>query len=163
LVVAPPFVDSVPSNNTATDQDQIMESADISVSVSDGRQYVQVGNELDYLILVRNAGPDDAQVFVSDTLPAGLDSAFWECSASAGATCSPGSGTFLSDLAFLPAGGQITYVYSARIGPANYTAPIANTAAAFGHLELVDPQGNNFGTDTPADIVVLFRNGFDSN
>ena len=162
LLVSPPFVDTNASNNVATDQNQIMETADISLTVSDGRQYVRVGDFLDYVIEVQNAGPDDVHAFVSDVLPDGLESGSWEClDASPGATCSSGSGLHLVDPVFLPAGGHIAYVYSATVGTGPHTQSIANTAVAFGHLELIDPPFNNIATDSPPDIVVLFRADFD--
>ena len=140
----------------------IEETADISVSVSDGRQYVQVGDELVYRIHVHNAGPDDALVFVSDFLPIGLGPAFWDCTEmSPGATCASGEGQVLVDMAFVPAGGHVDYEYFASVDAGPHTAPIANTVEAFGHLELIDPLHNNIGTDT--DIVVLFRADFDPN
>jgi uncharacterized repeat protein (TIGR01451 family) len=140
----------------------IEETADISVGISDGRHYVQPGDVLVYRIRVQNAGPDDAMAFVSDTLPAGLEAGFWDCvEASPGATCASGNGASLFDTAFLPAGGHVEYEYFTAVGAGPHMAPIANAVTAFGHLELIDPQANNIASDTPADIVVLFRAGFD--
>lgn len=140
----------------------IEETADISVSISDGRQHVQPGDFLVYLIRVHNAGPDDATAYVSDTLPAALTSGSWDCvDASVGATCSFGDGQSLFDIAFLPAGGHVEYEFVTFVGPGPHMGPIANSVGAFGHLELIDPLANNTATDTPADIVVLFRADFD--
>lgn len=134
-------------------------NADVSITIDDGRSYVQVGETLDYIITVVNAGPGPATAFVSDILPAELDEGSWICVPAGGANCTGGSGNSLSDVATLPPGSTATYVYSAIV-LADGVGVIANGAEAL--VGAVDPiPSNNTDVDTPADIVVIFRDGFD--
>jgi uncharacterized repeat protein (TIGR01451 family) len=150
--------DPMPANNSATDTDTLFTSADFGVIVSDGRDYVQVGDSLNYTIEVSNAGPSTAQASVTDTLPALLTGGSWVCSATAGVTCANGTGNVLIDTITVPPGGKATYVYSATVAsPGNdlldHTASASLTSGT-------DPvPANNSSTDH--DVVVLFRNGFE--
>ena len=136
--------------------------ADIAISIDDGRAYVQVGDTLDYLITVAHiAGTGVASVTVSDILPAELDDGAWTCVPAGGASCAGGSGNVLTDAALLPPGGTATYVYSATV-LAEGAGVIANGATATVGGSTSDPNpANNAAVDTPADIVVVFRDGFD--
>lgn len=136
--------------------------ADIAITIDDGRAYVQVGETLDYVIMVTHAaGTGAASVDVSDILPAELDEGAWTCVPTGGAACSGGSGNVLSDTAILPPGGIATYVYSATV-LAEGSGVIANGATAIAGGGKPDPNpANNTAVDTPADIVVIFRDGFD--
>ena len=64
--------DPVAGNNTATDTDTLVGSADLSITKS-GTASVVPGNNVTYTITVTNAGPSDAAgVSVADLTPAGL-------------------------------------------------------------------------------------------
>ncbi len=154
--------DPDPGNNSATDTDTLAISADVAVSISDGKDFVQVGDSLDYLIEVTNpSGPSPASTAVSDILPAELTAGSWTCTGSGGANCgsASGSGNTLSDTATVPVGGKASYLYSATLQAVNPTDLVQNTVT----LALTagsDPNGaNNQATDT--NIVVIFRDGFD--
>jgi uncharacterized repeat protein (TIGR01451 family) len=152
-------LDPVPANNSATDTDTLTSSADIRVTVNDGRNYVQVGDSLNYTIEVSNAGPSNAQASVTDSLPALLSGGSWVCSGTAGVTCANGTGNTLSGNATIPSGGKATYVYSATVASAGND--LLNNTASASLTSGTDPvPGNNSATDS--DIVVIFKNGFES-
>jgi uncharacterized repeat protein (TIGR01451 family) len=137
----------------------VQKQADVAVAISDGREFVQIGDTVDYVITVSNKGPSAASAMVSDTLPPELDDGSWTCMTTGGASCTSGSGNVLSDTANLPAGASVTYVYSAMVlggdGIDN-----AVTATVLGGV--VDPNpGNNTASDA-TDLVVVFRDGFDT-
>jgi len=141
----------------------VVPQADIAVTIDDGRRFVQVGDALDYVITVSNvAGDAPAQVTVDDVLPAELLGGSWTCVPSGSATCANGTGDVLSDVASLPAGTHVTYVYSAVV-QAGASETIANSATAtLNGGQVVDPNpANNAAVDSPADAIVIFRDGFD--
>ncbi|MEO5558610.1 MAG: hypothetical protein ABIO49_02580 [Dokdonella sp.] len=163
LILSPPFRDPVTSNNQASDTDILKRTVDLSATLTDGQQYVPVGDMLNYVLRVDNAGPDNGDfTHVSDTLPSGVSDGFWTCTASAGATCHEGVGDILDDAIVIPVGGHVTYLFSGTVQPQTFTAPIANQALAISDVETFDPDANNnIATDSPPDIVVLFRADFD--
>ena len=155
--------DPTPCNNSATDSDTLTRSADVAVSISDARQYVMRGETLNYSIVVANAaGPSQVQASVLDALPAELASGSWVCTPTgSGAACAAGTGNTLSDTATLPPGTQVTYVYSAVVQP-TVSETIVNSASASLTGGASDPvPGNNSATDSPTDIVVIYRDGFE--
>jgi uncharacterized repeat protein (TIGR01451 family) len=137
--------------------------ADVSLTITDGRQFVQVGDTLNYVITVTNAtGPGVATVTVGDALPASLSGGTWICTPSGAATCANGSGNVLSDVATLPGSTHVTYVYTATV-QSSASELIANSATATVGSGVVDPNpANNSAADTPADVIVIFKDGFDS-
>ncbi|MFZ1722294.1 MAG: DUF11 domain-containing protein [Dokdonella sp.] len=162
-VAAPGGVtDPTPGNNSATDTDTLAASADVAVTISDSRNFIQVGDSLDYLIEVSNpSGPSLAVASVSDILPVLLGGGSWTCTGSGGATCGSanGAGNALSDTATLPVGGKTSYLYSATVQAFDASEQIVNTASA-SVTNASDPvPGNNSATDT--NVLVFFRDGFD--
>jgi uncharacterized repeat protein (TIGR01451 family) len=136
--------------------------ADVAVTLGDDRGFVQVGDTLDYVITVSNAGPAAATASVQDVLPAGLGNGTWVCVPTGAATCTPaGSGDTLADSATLPVGTSANYVYSATV-QAGAPERIENTASAAVGAGVVDPvPGNDSATDAD-DVLVIFRDGFDA-
>jgi uncharacterized repeat protein (TIGR01451 family) len=133
--------------------------ADIAVTITDGREFVEVGDTVDYVITVSNAGPLDALASVSDMLPPELDDGAWTCMPAGGAACANGSGNVLADTAALPAGTSVTYLYSATVIAGER---IDNSVTAVPNDAVVDPNpGNNSASDA-TDTVVIFRDGFDT-
>ncbi len=163
VVAAPGGVtDPTPANNSATDSDTLNASADVAVTISDSRNFIQVGDSLDYLIEVSNpSGPSNAVASVSDILPVLLAGGSWTCTGSGGATCGSanGTGNTLSDTATLPVGGKTAYLYSATVQAVDPSELLANTASAVVGNASDPVPGNNSATDT--NVVVLFRDGFD--
>jgi uncharacterized repeat protein (TIGR01451 family) len=134
--------------------------ADVSLTITDGRQYVRVGESLNYTIVVTNAGPAAATATVGDALPATLSSGAWTCTPSGAATCANGSGNVLSDVATLPSGTHVTYIYSATV-QLNAIEVITNSATATVGAGAVDPNTANNTAADATDVVVIFKDGFE--
>ncbi|PZQ18765.1 MAG: hypothetical protein DI564_05635 [Rhodanobacter denitrificans] len=135
--------------------------ADLSVTITDDRDFVRVGDRLDYRITVRNAGPAAATATVTDVLPAALVDGVWICSASSGASCANGSGAVLNDVVTLPAGGEISYVYSATVQAGADDEPIVNSVSVAIQGGATDPNPANDSASDSATLIVLFRDGFE--
>jgi uncharacterized repeat protein (TIGR01451 family) len=135
--------------------------ADLSVQITGGRDFVRVGDTLEYRIVVRNAGPAAATATVTDVLPAVLTDGTWICSASSGATCANGSGAVLSDVVTLPAGAEIGYVYSATVQAGADEVPIVNSVSVAISGGVTDPNPANDSASSSATLIVLFRDGFE--
>ena len=153
--------DTDPSNNSATDTDTVIQLPDVAVTITDNRRFVRVGDSLNYIIRVSNtAGSSTVTAAVSDVLPSELSGGSWTCTGTGGATCASGTGNTLSDNAVLPGGGEAAYVYSATVQPGSPDGIITNTATV---TAPGDPNpANNSATDTPEDLIVIFKNGFET-
>jgi uncharacterized repeat protein (TIGR01451 family) len=154
--------DPTPGNNSATDTDTLGVEADVVVTLSDSRSFVQAGDVLDYLIEITNpSGPSTAVANVSDVLPAGLDGGSWTCTPSPdpGTICHGGTGNTLSDAATIAVGGKASYLYSAILQSGNAVDLVVNTASASLASGSDPSPANNSASDT--DTIVIFRDGFD--
>jgi uncharacterized repeat protein (TIGR01451 family) len=154
-------------NNSASDNTDIVTSADVSITKTDGLTTATAGDPAQhtYTITVHNAGPSDAQaVSVSDTWPAGFTQVGGSITTSQG-TCTPGAGgNFSCALGTMAAGGSdvtITVKYtvagSATPGTQTNTATVSSTTT--------DPSsGNNTASDntdivTSADVSITKTDG----
>ena len=145
-------------NNSATDIDTVVGVYDVGVSISDNRDFVKVGDTLNYIIIVGNpVGPSTAASTVNDTLPAELGGGSWICIPFGGAICSGGSGNVLNDNAILPVGSQIAYVYSVNVQAVSATDLISNT------VTVTTAGDSNPANDSATDVdtLVIFVDGFD--
>ncbi len=80
------ITDPTPGNNSATDTDTLVASADLAVTMTDSPDPVVAGTNLTYTVTVVNNGPSDAQgVSISLPLPAGTT--FVSATPSAGGVC----------------------------------------------------------------------------
>jgi hypothetical protein len=100
-------------------------------------------------------------VIVTDVLPAGLGSGSWTCTPSTNAQCGSGSGAALEDVASIPVGGSVQYVYSAVVTSAPPSEQIANTASALLTGGTDPVTGNNSSTDT--DAIAIFKDTFEGS
>lgn len=115
-----------------------------------------------YQLLVSNIGPGRADhVTVSDAFPLGLANIAWSCSASAGAGCAPNGSGDIDESVSLPAGGSLLYSISAD-SPLPVPISLVNSASVIPSLGVTDPELNN-NTDTAADHIVVFRDGFEAS
>jgi len=148
------------ANNSVTDSDTLVIRPDVALTLDDGVDMVKIGSVVSYVITLTNAGPSDAAVSVSDTLPPQLSNASWVCSATGGASCGKSSGNnALSATATVPVGGVATYVYSANVQSDDAGDSFVNTARS-SVTNGSDPNGlNNTASDT--DTIVLFLSGFE--
>ena len=146
--------DPVPGNNSATDTDTTVVSADLAISKTDGVTSVVAGDVLTYTIVASNTGPSDALAStVADTFPAGL-SCTWTC-VGAGGTCTAGGSGNISDLVDLPSASSVTYTASCTVAAATPDGTvISNTATVAVAGGANDPNaGNNSATDTTTVIA----------
>jgi|GEM_PF-503812 len=166
--VTPPVgtTDLTPGNNTATDTDTLIPTADLSLTKTNGVVSVVPGTAITYTIVVTNAGPSIAtNATVVDTMPVALTGVTYTAVTSGGASgfTASGSGN-ISDTVTMPVGSTITYTVSATINPAA-TGTLTNTAVVTPPPTTTDPNpGNNTGTDgdplTPqADLQITKTNG----
>ncbi len=145
-------------NNSATDTDTVVGVYDVGASISDNRNFVKLGDTLNYVVIVGNpVGPSTAATNVNDTLPAELGGGSWICIPFGGATCSGGSGNVLSDNAVLPAGSQIAYVYSVTVQSTSANDLISNTVTV---TTVGDSNAMN-DSATDVDTLIIFADGFD--
>ena len=140
------------SDNSATDSDAILFSADVLISNTDGLAAVVPGQAITYTIVAMNAGPSPVDgVSVSDHVPSWLLSPSWTCIASGGASCTPGGTGDIADTIFLPVNSAVTYTLGGTLS--SNPPSLANTASVSLPAGYHDPDGaNNSATDT--DVVV---------
>jgi len=138
--------DPTPANNSASDTDSQLSSADIAVTNSDGSAAYLAGSTVVYNVTVSNNGPSDASsVAVSNPAPAGTSISAWSCS---GASCpnAAGSGSISENIASLVAGDSVSYAVNVVV-PFSFVGNLVNTASA--SAAEADPNNsNNSATDT---------------
>jgi uncharacterized repeat protein (TIGR01451 family) len=120
------------ANNTATDTDTIVPSADLSISNSDGITRLNAGGSTTYAIVVTNPDPSTVgNVALGDSFPAGLSGCAWTCNASAGGACqsASGSGNIATTTNTIAGnGGTLTFGATCTLS-ASATGSLANTAS----------------------------------
>jgi uncharacterized repeat protein (TIGR01451 family) len=142
--------DPNPGNNSATDTDTLIPTADLSITKTDGQTGAAQGQPLTYRIVVANAGPSSVSgATVTDTMPSALTGASWTCAGTAGSSCGTASGSGnINTTVSLPAGGGVTYTVSATVSP-GATGSLVNTATVAAPAGVTDPNpANNSAADT---------------
>ncbi len=153
-------LDANTADNSATDVDTLIRSADVALTLSDSRGRVGVGGTLSYVIRVSNAtGPSRVDVTVTDPLPAGVDGGSWICIPTGGAGCSSGSGNLMNTTAHLPVGTEAIYLYTAVARAADANDQIVNIAS----VSLISGIDGDPANDTATDVtsLVIFADGFE--
>ncbi|HYH68769.1 MAG TPA: Calx-beta domain-containing protein [Urbifossiella sp.] len=156
LTLPPGVTDSNAPDNSATDSDELVPHADLSVVVSDLPDPVVAGTELTYTITVHRAGPSDARnVTLADVLPAGTT--FVSFAAPAGwVSVTPnvgGTGPLTATRASLAAGAaDQVFTLVVRVNPD--TPAVSHTVTV--RSDAVDlNSGDNAATEaTEVDFVV---------
>ena len=148
--VTPPagVTDPVPGNNTATDNNQIAPSADLSVSKRAIPSPYIAGQPFRYEIDVLNSGPSDVSgARVVDVLPAPLAAFTWTCTPAGGAVCRTASGVGSIDiLVDLPNLTSVSIVVQGTV-PAGTNVSLQNTVTVAPPATIYDPvPGNNQDT-----------------
>jgi uncharacterized repeat protein (TIGR01451 family) len=136
------------ANNTSTDSDIVTLTADLKITVNDGKTTAVPGAQDTYTIVVTNSGPSNVGgVAIRDTFPSiftGITHTATQTGGASGFTAS-GSGN-INDTVTMPAGSKITYKATGTIS-ASATGSIANTATV--NSPSADPNtANNSATDT---------------
>ena len=110
--------DTAPPNNVASVSVTLVSGGDIEVSIDNGRDSVSPGDALEYEIIVENRGSQTvSSINVTSAVQAELQSPAWTCTASAGVSCSSGSGSPLSDVLVLARGQRVTYRLTGTVDP----------------------------------------------
>lgn len=164
-VSAPATVtDDDPANNSASDTDTIVSSADLAITKTDGVTSATPGGSVTYTITASNAGPSNTiGATIADTFPASLTCS-WTCTGTSGGTCTASGSGNINDITNLPAGGSTTYTASCSIA-SSATGPLSNTATVSAPSGVTDPTpGNNTATDTDtlspvADVAITNTDG----
>jgi uncharacterized repeat protein (TIGR01451 family) len=161
--------DPTPGNNTATDSDPLIPTADLSITKTDGRSFDVPGTTATYTIVVANAGPSSVTgATVSDPFPAVLTGVTYTAVGTGGATGFPASGSGnINHTVNMPAGSTITYTATGTIVQ-TATGTLTNTATVTVPPSVTDPNtGNNSSTDTttllPVNGSIGQRIFFDTN
>jgi uncharacterized repeat protein (TIGR01451 family) len=147
--VAAGITDPTAANNSATDTDTLVPTADLSITKTDGSAGEVPGTSVSYTIVAASAGPSMVTgATVSDTLPATLSAVTWTCAASAGSTCpASGSGNISASVNLAP-GGTATFTVNATIST-TATGSLTNTATIAAPASVTDPTpGNNSASDS---------------
>ncbi len=132
--------DPNPGNNSATDSDTLVPSADLQITKDDSADPPPAGQDLVYTLTVTNLGPSDATgVAVSDPLPAEVTYVSDDC----GGTNTPPWSWTIGNLA---SGASVVCNITVSINPAP-PASISNTATVTGTT--ADPSSAN-NSDTEA-------------
>lgn len=130
-------------------------SGGLSVTITDGRTFVQFDQVLGYTMTVGNSSSSNlAGVTVSNTLPAELDAptAAWTCIPVNGATCTNSGTGGVNDTVNLPPGSSVVYLLDAAV-VSGAGERIINT------IEATGPNGPVSASDITD--MVLFRDGFE--
>ncbi len=153
--------DPTPANNSATDTDTLVASANLDITKTDGVTTATPGGSVTYTIMASNAGPSNTTATVADTFPATL-TCNWTCIGAGGGTCTAAGSGNINDAVNLPVGGSVIFSASCSIS-ASATGSLSNTATVTGAA--TDPvPGNNSATDTDtltpsADLSVSKNDG----
>ncbi len=142
------LTDPTPGNNSATDTDTLVPSADLGITLTDGVTSATAGGSVTYTIAASNAGPSNVTgATIVDTFPASL-TCTWTCVGAGGGTCTASGAGNINDTANLPSGGSVTYTASCAVS-ASATGSLVNTATVTSGTTDPNP-GNNTATDTDA-------------
>lgn len=156
IATAPPgYTDIVPGNNTATDTDTALPSADLQISKSDGTAFYTLGGPIQYTITILNDGPSNAVGFdVQDVVPIEISGLTVTCTPAGTANCgldntAGNNVSFLGASLAAGAGNQMTITIQGSVA-ADASGNLSNTADIIvpGGAGFTDPDlGNNTSTD----------------
>ena len=143
------IVDPTPANNSATDTDTLVPTADLSITKTNSLTSVVPGTPISYTITASNSGPSAVTAAtITDNLPASLVGATWTCTATGGGSCTASGAGSISDTVNLPVGAGVTYTVSGTVA-ASAIGSIDNTATVTAPAGVTDPvAGNNTATDS---------------
>ncbi len=142
-------VDPTPANNSATDTDALVPTADLSITKTNSLTSVVPGTPISYTITASNSGPSAVVgATITDNLPPSLVGMTWTCAATGGGSCTASGAGMISDSVNLPVGASVTYAVTGTVAAA-VTGSIDNTATVTAPVGVTDPvAGNNAATDS---------------
>jgi uncharacterized repeat protein (TIGR01451 family) len=141
-------------------------SADLQVTVNDGKSAAVAGAKNTYTIVVTNSGPSYLTgTVVKDTFPSTFTGVTFTSTQTGGATGFPLSGSGnIKHTVTMPPGSEITYNATGKLS-ASATGTLSDTATVSGPNGVADPNpANNNATDTDtisvqADLKVTVNDG----
>jgi len=155
-------------NNSASDTDTLVATADVAITKTDGVSSATPGGTVTYIIVASNAGPSVATGnTVTDTFPAACTAVSWTCVGAGGGSCSASGSGDISDTVDLPVGGSAAYTATCDIDPAA-AGTLDNTVTVVPDGSVSDPNnGNNSATDSDtlaatADLAITKTDGVSS-
>ena len=167
-VVAGGVTDPDQGNNSASldlEPAAVVFNADLAVDVTSGAEEYLPGTTVDYVVMVRNNGPDNAAGSLASALPAGFSAITWTCQPSGGATCAASGNGNIDDTLSLPADASAVYSVTGEVSP-DADGTLTITAAIDADTPALDPQpDNNISTlSLEAGAIaddLIFEDGFD--
>lgn len=167
-VVAGGVTDPDQGNNSASldlEPAAVVFNADLAVDVTSGAEEYLPGTTVDYVVTVRNNGPDNAAGSLASALPAGFSAITWTCQPSGGATCAASGNGNIDDTLSLPADASAVYSVTGEVSP-DADGTLTITAAIDADTPALDPQpDNNISTlSLEAGAIaddLIFEDGFD--
>ena len=128
-------------------------TADLSVTITDGKTTTSSGDSLVYTIVVKNVGPSGVtSAFVSDIMPSGLSGVSWNCAGTSGGACSTSNGVGnINNTIDLPSGGTVTFTVSGTVSQS--AGSLSNTVTVSAPSGVSDPSSSN-NTATDSDTVI---------
>lgn len=150
------------SSDTEAHTLNAVNSADLAISISNNRSYLDFGAQTTYVLEVRNLGSLSSSAQLDAPVPPGLGGYTWQCTASPGSTCQEASG-FNGIVAGvgLAAGGTVSYSILATVN-APEGSLVENRVQITPTITPPDSNGSN-DVAIDSDPVGLFANGFESN
>lgn len=136
-------------------------AVDLGIDVKNGRVNLQVGGTATYTVTISNLGPPTATgARVTVPVPAGLTGfSAWTCAGTGTASCAAPSGSGAIDTQVsLATAETVTFTITAQVGAVEQAVNFAASVQA--PLGLTDGVTAN-NSDTDADPIVLFADGFD--
>lgn len=132
------------TNNTATDVDTVVPTADLRITKTDNVTQVTAGQQVTYTIQATNAGPGTAtNAVISDVFPSSLTNVSFTSVTTGGATGNTASGTGnINNTVTMPPGSTITYTVVGTVDT-NATGQLTNTASITAPTGTTDPTPNN--------------------
>ena len=140
-----PISDPNAANDSATDVDTVTQSADLSITKTDGVGSVTAGTSTTYTVTITNNGPstEPVGVVVFDTIPAGTTGT------TLAPDCVTSAVTFTcTTSAPLAPGGSVSYLLTLAVDP-TYVAPTLVNTATISFSPISDPNAAN---DSATDV-----------
>jgi uncharacterized repeat protein (TIGR01451 family) len=154
--VTPPIgtLDPQPTNDSASDTDQLKPVADLGITKTDGTAAIDAGEAMTYLVNITNYGPSAVnQAVFTDAVPATITGVTWNCNITTGTgSCASanGTGNGINTTVNLAKGATATYRIQGNLIPGAIAGSnLSNTAQIAVPIGTTDPiTNNNSATDT---------------
>lgn len=148
-----------PSTTTAT-QNVTAGGTDLSVQISNNREFLPPSGTTSYTVLVENVGAVASNAQLDALVPAGLSGYRWTCAASAGSSCQSlsGTGSIVAGVN-LAAGGSVSYQVQADVDAPEGTL-VSNQASITPAIAPPDGNAQN-DSSTDTDVVAPFADSFE--